>query len=58
VVPPGFDVLDKKMHHEVVGVFLHVEILQQEARIAMVKICELAGRPCEVEAQILVEALG
>jgi hypothetical protein len=31
VAPPGFDVLDKKMHHEVIGVFLHVEVLQEEA---------------------------
>ena len=31
VAPPGFDVLDKKMHHEGIGVFLHVELLQEEA---------------------------
>jgi hypothetical protein len=58
MVPLGFDVLDKKMHHEVVSMFLHVKILQEEARLAVVKICELVRRPCEIETQILIETLG
>jgi len=40
VAPPGFDVLDKKMHHEIIGVFLHVKVLQEEARVPVVKIGE------------------
>ena len=31
VVPPSFDILNKKMHHEIIGVFLHIEVLQEEA---------------------------
>src|SRR4051794_7563010 len=54
VAPPRLDVLDKKMHHEIIGVFLHIEVLQQEARMAVVKIREVVRRPSETEAQILV----
>src|SRR5947207_740285 len=32
---PGIDVLDEEMEHEVVGQFLVVEILEQEARLAV-----------------------
>ena len=31
VAPPSFDILNKKMHNEIIGMFLHVEVLQQEA---------------------------
>jgi hypothetical protein len=33
VPPPGFNVLDEKMHHKVIGVFSHVEVLQEKAEL-------------------------
>src|SRR5579863_829440 len=58
VSPPGVHVLDQEMHHEVVGVLLDVEVLQQERRVAMAEIGERVARPCHVEAEILIETLG
>src|SRR5262245_37709313 len=58
VVPPRVRVLDQQMHHEMVGVLLVVEVLQQETRIATAQIGEMVRRPGELEAEILIEPLG
>jgi hypothetical protein len=41
VAPPSVDVLDQQMHHEVVGVFLVVEFLQEEALNLVSKVSQI-----------------
>jgi hypothetical protein len=41
LTPPSIDVLYQQMHHEIVGVIFVIEILQQEARVSVPKVCQV-----------------
>src|SRR4030095_95097 len=46
------------MHHEIAGVLLDVEILQQETRWAVTKVGEIVVGPGEIKSEILIKPLG
>jgi len=43
VAPPSFDVLDEQMHHEIAGVLLFVEVLQEKVAVASFVLSNLSA---------------
>src|SRR4030095_12157071 len=58
MAPPRIEILHQKMHHEIAGVLLDVEILQQETRWAVTKVGEIVVGPGEIKSEILIKTLG
>src|SRR5262245_42747753 len=57
MAPPSFHILDQQMHHETIRVLPLVEVLQKKTRITLAEVCQVLGRPNEVESQVLIEPL-
>jgi hypothetical protein len=57
MVPPGFDVLHKDVHHEVLGQAISAEGLKQEAHMLEVKVGNASALGGHGEAKFLVELL-
>lgn len=58
VAVPGVDIFHQQVHDEVLRLFAHVEVLQQEAAGAVAHIGEVVVAPGNAETQGLVEVLG
>ncbi len=58
MLPPGVGVLDGQAHHEIAGVLLDVERLEQETELADLEFGNLVVAPIDGEAEISVELLG
>jgi hypothetical protein len=55
VLPPRIDVFDQQMHHEIAGVLLVVEVLQQEAGIAVMNVGNAVTGRRDREPQVHVK---
>lgn len=58
MVPPGLDILDQDVHHEVLGQALGAEVLQQEAHVPEVEVGDATALGCHSETQVPVKPLG